>query len=131
MKTVSFIGILTFIALIIMGLCIWIADTAGFNIRAMLAGVLVVYIPTILAFIATAKGLAKPELFWVLFMTSSGVRLFMGLISILIVVFIFGKVRNEYIGAYFFSYFVLTGFEVYALMCNLRPISKKESNLNE
>lgn len=129
MKTVSFIGILTFVTLIIMGIAIWVANTYNFDIRAMLAGTMAVYIPTILAFIATSKGLEKPHLFWTLFMMSTGFRLFIGLISILIVVFQFGKIRNEYIGAYFFSYFLLTAFEVYALMRNLRPISKKDAEV--
>ena len=129
MKTVSFIGILTFVTLIIMSIAIWVANTYNFNIRAMLAGTMAVYIPTILTFIATSKGVEKPQFFWTLFMMSTGFRLFVGLVSIIIVVFQYKKISNEYIGAYFFSYFLLTGFEVYTLMRNLRPISKKESEV--
>lgn len=52
-------------------------------------------------------------------------KLMLGLATITIVALRFKPYSTAFVLTYFFCYFIFTGFEVVALMRNLRPFSKK------
>ncbi|MFN0204318.1 MAG: hypothetical protein ACKVTZ_22560 [Bacteroidia bacterium] len=124
LKTNTFLLILTGIAVVVGAICY--PFILAENLFTLLAAVGLAYLSTIIAFIAANMGIENPKMFWTTLMISLMVKMFVGLISCTIMVFVYKPLALTYICCYFFGYFVFTAFEVYVLMSNLRPISKKE-----
>jgi hypothetical protein len=83
-------------------------------------------ISSILAFTIVSGGLAKRiEMFTTYIIGSMLAKMMVGILSITIIALKFKDFSTEYVLSYFFCYFIFTGFEVYALMRKLRPISEK------
>lgn len=91
----------------------------------------------LLAFYIISTGIRKDiRMFTAYIMGSMLVKLFVGLISITVIALKFSDFSKVYVLTYFLCYFIFTGFEVFALMRNLRPFSdngqrsKNEENSN-
>lgn len=79
----------------------------------------------ILAFVIVYNGLQKSiRMFTTYIMGSMLAKMMIGLASITLIALKFKGFATAYVLTYFFCYFIFTSFEVYALMRNLRPISK-------
>lgn len=80
----------------------------------------------IISYIIVFGGLDKRiPLFTTYILGSMLAKLMLGLATITIVALKFKPYSTAFVLTYFFCYFIFTGFEVVALMRNLRPFSKK------
>ena len=84
---------------------------------------------TFLTYWATAKLVrANPENFLVAYFGSMVVRLLLSLTLVLVYLFAGGGREGNgqwaFLGSFFILYFLFTGFEVWAVLSNLRPFSK-------
>ncbi|MEM7654580.1 MAG: hypothetical protein AAF399_00515 [Bacteroidota bacterium] len=101
----------------------------AYSFPAILSAILIACVPTLLAYSLTKPVLDKSQKqFMQMLMTGMMAKMFVGLISIVIVGVRFREIRSEYVVTYIIAYFVFTGFEVYGLMRSLRPISKQGAN---
>lgn len=92
---------------------------------AVSVAILVSYLTTLVAYVATFSGLdKKTNTFISYLLTGMVAKMFAGLITIVVVALRFPEVRNEYVAAFMLAYMVFTSFEVYGLIRKLRPISK-------
>jgi hypothetical protein len=79
----------------------------------------------IVAYLIVYNGLQKSiRMFTSYIMGSMMAKMMIGLMSITLIALKFKGFATTYVLSYFFCYFIFTSFEVYALMRNLRPISK-------
>jgi cell division protein FtsW (lipid II flippase) len=100
-----------------------------YSLPAIWVAITLCWISTIVAYSITSQSLDKStKQFMNMLMTGMMIKMFIGLISIVVVGVRFKEVRSEYVVAYLIAYFALTGFEVYALMSKLRRISNKGAN---
>ncbi len=80
----------------------------------------VAFFPTVIAYALTYTGLNKNTSgFLSLLMTGMLAKMFVGILSIVVVALRFPAVRDEYVVTYIIAYFVFTGFEVYSLLRKL------------
>ncbi|SNC77366.1 hypothetical protein SAMN06265337_3949 [Hymenobacter gelipurpurascens] len=84
---------------------------------------------TFLTYWATAKLVqANPENFLVAYFGSMVVRLLLSLTLVLVYLFAGGGREGDgqwaFLGSFFILYFLFAGFEVWAVLSNLRPFSK-------
>jgi uncharacterized membrane protein YiaA len=101
----------------------------AYSFPAIVTAIGIACVPTLLAYSLTKPVLDKSQKqFMNMLFTGMMAKMFIGLISIVIVGVRFREVRSEYVVMYIIAYFVFTGFEVYGLMRSLRPISKQGTN---
>lgn len=99
---------------------------AAHNQMAILAAVLLSYVSTMAVFFVSFSTLHKSfrQFMYAVLGAMMG-KMFLGIISVLVVAVLYKDMKKEYVFAYFFSYFLFTAIEVYGLMRNLRQISGK------
>lgn len=104
-----------------------LAQTQGYAFAAIAPAILLSFITTLISYILTFPTLEKKFIYFLYAVLGSMMgKMFLGICSILIIALYFKEWKMVYVISYFFSYFLYTFFEVYALMRNLRPFSKKE-----
>ena len=81
----------------------------------------------LLAYIITFSGLEKKvTMFMTYVMGGMLAKMFIGLMTIMIIAMQFEEFVKPFVLTYFFCYFIFTSFEVYSLMRKLRAVSNKE-----
>ncbi|MEM0996977.1 MAG: hypothetical protein AAGN35_07855 [Bacteroidota bacterium] len=79
----------------------------------------------IIAYIIVNNGLKRSiRMFTSYIIGSMLAKMMIGIAIVLLIALKFKGFATVYVLSYFFCYFIFTSFEVYALMRNLRPISK-------
>ena len=91
---------------------------------------------TLLAYSITARAVHRnPDNFLGAYFGGVGLRLVLGLVIILTYFFRGGRAENHglltFLGAFFLTYFLCAGFEIWAIFSNLRPFSAKQSPKDE
>lgn len=87
----------------------------------MLVAIAIALITTLVAYFINSPNLLKANVNFISAMLAGmGLKMIIGLISIIIVALKFQPVLIEYVVAYIISYFIFTAFEVYGLMRKLR-----------
>ncbi len=88
----------------------------------VILGVFLAAFSTIVSYSLVSKGLkARVQAFVQFVMGGMMIKMFLGIISILIVAWKFKDIVTEYVLTYFLCYFIFLTFEVVMLMTNLRP----------
>lgn len=126
MTPLRFSIVLTSIA-IVLGIAIFILPPlAVYSQKAILGAVILSYVSTMGVFFASHSVLQKSfrQFMYAVLGAMMG-KMFLGIISVLVVAVLYKDVKKEYVFACFFSYFLFTAIEVYGLMRNLRQISGK------
>ncbi len=122
-----FLVVITIVAVVLLGFSfgmLELLDPSRSFVAVMIA-ILVSYITTILAYVATFSGLEKKTNTFISYLLTGMIgKMFAGLITIVVVALRFPEVRNEYVAGFMLSYMVFTSFEVYGLIRKLRPHSK-------
>jgi hypothetical protein len=83
-------------------------------------------VSSIVAYTIVSSGIQQRiPLFTTYIIGSMLAKMMLGILSITVVALKFKTHSTTYVLSYFSCYFIFTGFEVYALMRKLRPISEK------
>ncbi len=86
-----------------------------------LVGVLLASFSTIASYALVSRGLkSRIQSFVQFIMGGMMIKMFLGIISILIIAYKFKEFVTEYVLTYFLCYFIFLAFEVVTLMVNLR-----------
>ncbi len=107
-------------------LTVWLVQNVypQYNMYSAIGGVVVMFVMTLAAYILSYQGISRnSRQFTMLFLSGMGIKMGIGIISVLIVGLIAKDILSEYVVAFFLSYFVLTTFEVYGLIRKLRAVS--------
>jgi hypothetical protein len=113
--------ILTVFILSSVGLLHWVAKMMS-NLPINIASVIWASLLTALAFIISARGLhGTPAQFSNAVLGGMMFKLLFSLGFITLVLFLSTVERKSFIASYFTTFFLMSGFEVYSLMNNLRP----------
>ncbi len=116
-------GIISFI-LSALGAWIVYRFLPQYNLYATVGGVLVMFVMTLAAYILAYRGISRnARQFTALFLSGMGIKMMLGIISVLIIGLLAKEILSEYVVSFFLSYFVLTTFEVYGLIRKLREVS--------
>ena len=82
---------------------------------------------TLATFYAVRKGAeVDPGSFQNYFLASSTFRVLLCMMAVFIYVYLASERELQFTLNFFFIYFIYTGFEIYAILSNLRQISKKQ-----
>ena len=93
----------------------------GLNLPAMNIAVGLGYVLALLAYIIVYFGIERGTMQFMTAMVGGMIgKMLLGIVSVLIVALKFRSSVEEYVAAFFISYFVFTSFEVYGLMRKLR-----------
>jgi len=123
-----FITISFLLTLILGGGSAWLVSEnfPQYNLYAIGGAWLVMFGITLAAYVFSYLGITRNEKqFVTLFLIGMGIKMGVGIISVLGVGLVRKSVLPEYVIAFFVSYFVLTTFEVYGLIRKLRAISNR------
>ncbi|MEO0899324.1 MAG: hypothetical protein AAFY71_23130, partial [Bacteroidota bacterium] len=94
----------------------------GRNFGAVAIASLIAFVPTIIAYSITYPGLEKETSgFMTRLLGGMLIKMLIGVLTIIIVAVNYREVVGEFVVSYLISYFVFTGFEVFALLRKLRP----------
>lgn len=126
-----FATILTILTIILGGIIVACSTSlfAAYNYKVMLIALLLSYASTLGVFIVSYNVLNKSfKLFMYAILGSMMVKMVLGIFFVIFVGIMYKPHTLAFVGTYFFSYFLFTAFEVWGLLRNLRPFSKKDIN---
>ncbi len=131
MTPIRFTSILTALTLAL-GIGIFACSSslfAAYNFKIMLIALFLSYISTLGVFILSYNVINKSfKLFMYAVLGSMIAKMALGIFFVILVGIKFKPHILPFVATYFFSYFLFTSFEVWGLMRNLRPFSKKDDN---
>ncbi len=131
MPVSRFLLLLTALAAIVLGLAyaLMVGLEPPRSFPTVAIAVLLAYLGTALAYVVAFPSLdKKTNTFVAAMLTGMVVKMFAGLISIVVVALRFPEVKGEYVAGFLVGYMVFTSFEVFGLIRKLRPHSKDLKN---
>lgn len=129
MKSSTFLIIITIVTVLMFGVAflLFANQYQDDTFRFINAGIAVSYLTTVGAYLLSQAGLFESVTKFLTFLLGSMfAKMVIGIAIIALVIVFYGQYKKPYVFSYFFSYFIHTSFEVFGLMRNLRPFSKKE-----
>ena len=97
------------------------AVISEFGLPFCIGGVFLAAVSTIASFAIVSRGLkSRIQSFVQYVMGGMMIKMFLGIISILVIAWKFKEIVTEYVLTYFLCYFIFLAFEVVTLMINLR-----------
>jgi len=124
---ISFFALLTGVTTVLLSiLAAWLVQNVypQYNMYSAIGGVVVMFVMTLVAYVLSYQGITRnSRQFTMLFLSGMGIKMGIGIISVLIIGLIAKEILSEYVVSFFLSYFVLTTFEVYGLIRKLRTVS--------
>ncbi len=115
---------------LLFGTTVYLLSPVVFSEEALpfaIFGVFLAAFSTIASYALVSRGLkARVQAFVQFVMGGMMIKMFLGIISILIVAWKFKEIVTEYVLTYFLCYFIFLAFEVVTLMTNLRPEKSDE-----
>ena len=127
MKISKFFLLSTLLTLCLTAIALWVQYKWNYPSAPIAFAIGLCYVTTLISYILTFPTLEKKFIYFLYAVLGSMMgRMLIGIITVLLVVVYMKEWKAVYVFSYFFSYFLYTFFEVYGLMLNLRPFSKKE-----